>query len=424
MTENRSQVRVVVTGLGAITPIGLNIRELRQALREGRSGVSFIQQFDCSPVDAKTGKHQFSTRIAAEVQGFDPHKILRKAHRFDRASQLAMAAGQMAIEDAGLKIENASQRSIGVVVGTGMGDMRTVEAGMEVLFTTGAHRIPPTSLLKVLPSSLAANLASFLGTRGPNLGISTACASSTHAVGEACWMIRRGDAVAVIAGGAEAAITPLTVASFGAMRVLSRRNECPQEASRPFDRDRDGFVIGEGAGMLVLENLASAQARGAKIYAEILGYGATADTRHPADLSPDVEECARAMRIAIERAGVPVEVIDYVNAHGTSTLSNDTAETSALKAVLGPHAYRVPISAIKSMVGHLLSASGAVELIATLLAMDEQVAYPTINLSSADPECDLDYVSHQARTVPIHIALKNSFGLGGHNASLVLRRWE
>lgn len=415
---------VVVTGIGTITPTGLNHCAFRQSLLEGKSGIGPITQFDCNALDPATGELQFSTRIAAEVKGFDPATFLRKPQRFDRASQLAVAAAQMAIQDAGIEIQNGRPERIGIVLGTGMGDMRTVEYGIQLLLTKGAQRLPPTALPKVLPSLLVANVTAYVGARGPNLGISTACASSTHALGEAYWMIRRGDADIVFAGGAEAAITPLTIGAFAAMRVLSRRNESPEHASRPFDRDRDGFVMGEGAGLLVLESFQSAHARGARIYAEILGYGATADAHHPSDMKPDVEECARAIRLALDRAGLAKDAIDYVNAHGTSTPSNDLAETQALKQVFGPHAYKIPISATKSMVGHLLSGSGAVELIATILAMQDQVAYPTINLANADPECDLDYVPDQARPARIDVALKNSFGLGGHNACLVLRRWD
>ena len=418
-----TDVRVVVTGMGAVTPIGLTLSEFRDGLFAGRSGVGPITQFDCDVKDPATGEPQFATRIAAEVKGFAPETFLRKPHRYDRAAQFALAAGRMAMDDAGLTIEEDRAGRIGVVVGTGMGDMRTVESAIALLQTKGARRLPPTGLPKVLPNSLAANIAIFLGARGPNIGISSACASSTHAVGEAYWMIRRGDADLMVAGGAEAAITPLTIGAFSAMRVMSRRNDDPPGASRPFDRDRDGFVMGEGAGLLILERLESARARGARIYAEVIGYGMTADAYNIADMRPDAAEPARAMRLALRRAGVAPEAVDYINAHGTATRTNDAVETLAIKEVLGPRARQVPVSATKSMVGHLLSGSGAVELIATILAIRDQRVHPTINLSAPDPECDLDYVPSVARSHPIQIALKNSFGFGGHNAALAFRRW-
>jgi 3-oxoacyl-[acyl-carrier-protein] synthase II len=305
-----------------------------------------------------------------------------------------------------------------------MGDMRTVEEGMTIMRDRGAEQIPPTGLLKVIPSSLPAHLAIHFGMRGPSFGVSSACASSTHAIGEAYRMIQRGDADVVLAGGAEASVTPLTVASFAAMQVLSRQNEPPYSTPRPFDRRRDGCVIGEGSGMLVLERLESARERGARIDAEVVGYGLTADAFHAGAMRPDAEECARAIRQALASAGVEAEQIDHVNAHGTATLSNDRVETLALRSALGPHAAEAPVSATKSMTGHLLSAGGAVETIAAVLAILTQKMHPTVNLTESDPECDLDYVPGMARVRSVRYALKNSFGFGGHNAVLVLKRWE
>lgn len=417
-------VRVVVTGIGAVTPIGLTVEEYRKSLIAGRSGVGPISQFDCNVTDPATGEPQFATRIAAEVKGFKPELHLPKPQRYDRASQFGIRAAQMAAEDAGLAPEELKSTNTGAFIGTTVGDMQTIETALTVLHSRGARRLLPTYLPKVLPSTLVANLCMYLGTQGPSMGISSACASSTHAVGEAYWCIRRGDAERMVAGGADACITPLTVGSFTAMRAMSRRNESPETASRPFDRERDGFVIGEGAGLLILETLESAKRRGARIYAEILGYGASADAYHLTDMNPKLAQCAQAMRKALERARIDPEKIDYINAHGTSTPTNDAVETLAIKEVFGSRAYKIPISSTKSMIGHLMGASGGAELIAVILGLQSQEVHPTINLRNPDLACDLDYVAEGARPHPMEYVLKNSFGLGGHNASLVLRRWR
>jgi len=424
VSENGRWPRVVVTGIGAVTPIGLDAASFRAALYEGRSGVTPITQFDAEVPDPATGEPQFTTRIAAEVRGFEPRTLLKKPHRYDRASQLALAAAGMALADAGLRHESPDTAEMGVVLGTGGGDSASFTESADVLRRRGARRISPLALPRYLASSLPANVAIHLGAHGPNLGISTACASGAHAVGEAFWIIRRGDTDRVLAGGAEAAITPLAMAGFAAMRVLSRRNHDPEGASRPFDAGRDGFVMGEGAAMLLLESLDSARARRAPIRAEVLGYGLSADAYSATHLRPDGAECARAMRRALQVAGLAPEAVDFVNAHGTATPQNDATETQAVKAVLRDRAREVPINATKSMIGHLMSAGAAAEILATVFALEDQRVHPTRNLERPDPRCDLDYVAGAARRAPIRVAMKNSFGLGGHNAVLLLRRWE
>lgn len=418
-----TDVRVVVTGLGVIAPTGKDTTSFGESLCRGVSGVRTITQFDCNVRDPRTGNYQFASRIAGEVPDFQPESFLPRANRYDRASQLAIYAARMAFESAGLDSASWDAGSVGVVMGTGMGDMRTVEAGTATLLSRGANHIPPTYLPKVLPSLVPGNVSIFFGLNGPSLGLSSACASATHATGEAYWMLRRGDARILLAGGAEASITPLTVASFSVLRVMSCRNDDPRAASRPFDLGRDGFVIGEGSGMLVLETLDSAKSRGAHIYAEILGYGLTSDAFHASSMRPDGAQCARAIRLALERARISPDDISYINAHGTSTRMNDILETRAIKQALGEQARRIPVSATKSMTGHLMSGAGSVELVACILMMRDQVIHPTINLGTPDPECDLDYVPGVARQKPVDIILKNSFGFGGQNAVLVLKRW-
>lgn len=416
--------RVVVTGLGVIAPNGNDLASFHENLCKGVSGVGPISRFDCSVRDPRTGESQFSSRIAGEVRDFHPETFLQKASRYDRASQFAIYAGRMALGNAGLEAAPLNPEDIGVVMGTGMGDMSAVETGMAILATKGAKYLPPTSLPKALPSLVPGNVAIFFGFNGPNLGVSSACASTTHAVGEAYWMLRRGEARAILAGGAEASITPLTVGSFASLRVMSSRNDDPPRASRPFDSARDGFVIGEGSGMLVLETLESAKARGAEIWAEIVGFGLSCDAFHVSSMRPDGGQCARAIRLAMDRARVRPDQVSYINAHATSTRMNDVVETQAIHQALGSHARTTLVSATKSMIGHLLAAAGGVELVASILAIRHQVIHPTINLECPDPECDLDYVPLQAREQPVEIVLKNSFGFGGQNAVLVLKRWR
>ncbi len=419
-----NSTRVVITGLGAVTPIGNSAEEFGRSLFAGVSGTGPITHFDCEVRDPRTNRHQFTTRIAGEVKDFDPRTVVDRPERLDRATHFALAAVDMALTDAGLTAQTIVPERTGVVVGTGMGDMATIEGGIEQILKGSARRIRPTALPKVLPSSLPGNVAIRLGSRGVTMGISTACASSTHAVGEAYWVIRRGDADVVMAGGAEAAITPLSMASFGAMRVLSRNNEHPEKASRPFDARRDGFVMGEGSGLMVVESLQSARDRGARIYAEILGYNATSDAFHATGMRADVSEYIRVMAQAMEMGGVKVEEIDSINAHGSSTPMNDSVETRAIRKVFGERVYQIPVNATKSMTGHLLSAGAAIEIIAVLLSFEKQQLHPTINYEVPDPECDLDYVVDGKRSFPLKTVLKNSFGMGGHNSALVLRRWE
>ncbi len=419
-----NDTRVVITGLGAVTPIGNNAEEFGRSLFEGVSGTGPITHFDCEVRDPRTDRHQFTTRIAGEVKDFDPHTVAQRPERLDRATHFAFAAADMALSDAGLTTQTIVPERTGVVVGTGMGDMVTIEGGIELILKGSTRRIRPTALPKVLPSSLPGSVAIRLGSRGVTMGISTACASSTHAVGEAYWVIRRGDADVVMAGGAEAAITPLSLAAFGAMRVLSRNNEEPEKASRPFDARRDGFVMGEGSGLMVIERLESAQRRGAHIYAEILGYKATSDAFHATGMRADVSEYVRVMTQAMEMGGVGAAEIDSVNAHGSSTPMNDAVETKAIKAVFGERVHEIPVNATKSMTGHLLSAGAGIEIIAVLLSFEKQRVHPTINYEAPDPECDLDYVVDGSRDMTLNTVLKNSFGMGGHNSALVLRRWE
>ena len=415
--------RVVITGLGIVSPIGSDLDTFQDALFSGKSGIGPISLFDADVREPNSERHQFTTRIAGEVKDFDPNTISDRPQRLDRATQLAFSASDMALSDAGLTTSSIVPERTGVIVGTGIGDMNTIETGFENLAKGAVRRIRPTALPKVLPSSLPGNIAIRLGSRGVTMGISTACASSTHAIGESYWVIRRGDADIILSGGAEAAITPLTIGAFGAMRVLSRDNSLPSRASRPFDGKRDGFVMGEGAGLQVLESLKSAQKRGARIYAEILGYAATSDAFHATGMRADVAEYMRAMSQALEMAAIDRNDIDYINAHGSSTPMNDAAETRAIREVFGDRAYKIPVSATKSMTGHLLSAGAAIEVIATISSMERQCVHPTINHSKPDPDCDLDYVVEGSRKSRLDTALKNSFGMGGHNASLVLRRW-
>ncbi len=407
--------RVVVTGVGAITPLGNDIESTWQAILHGVSGAGPITAFDTEA---------FDVRFACEVKGFDPHAFMdrRVAKHLDRFAQLAVAAAKMAYTDSGLEITPESSPDVGVVIGSGIGGMATWEKQTAILLERGPHRVSPY-LIPMLISDMAAGQVSIeLGARGPNMSIVTACASSGNAIGEATEMIRRGSAKVMITGGAEATITPLAIAGFSSMKALSERNDDADHASRPFDRGRDGFVMGEGAGVLVLEEYEHARARGARIYGEILGYGATGDAYHMT--APDAE--GRGAITAIERAlrqaqCLPAQ-IDYVNAHGTSTPANDRIETMAIKQVFGDAAGRVPISSTKSMTGHLLGAGGAVELIFCLRTIAEGVVPATINYCEPDPECDLDYVPNTPRQVHVDIAMSNSFGFGGHNASLIVGR--
>jgi 3-oxoacyl-[acyl-carrier-protein] synthase II len=409
--------RVVITGLGAVTPIGMGCQEFWTSAQEGRSGVGPITFFDAS---------QHSTQIAAEVKNFDPSQFMDKkeARRMDRFAQFGVAAARMALEDAALTITADNRDRVGVYVGSGIGGINTWEAEVATLLQKGPGRVSPFMVPMMIPDMAASQISITFGARGPNVAEVAACASASYAIAHAAVLIQRGEADAMISGGAEAAITPLAVAGFGNMRALSRRNDEPSKASRPFDANRDGFVLGEGAGVLILESLSSATKRGAKIYAELVSYGLTSDAYHITAMDDKAEGAVRAMRDALNRAGVTPSEVDYINAHGTSTELNDKTETFAIKKVLGDHAYHVPISSTKSEIGHLLGASAAVGLLATVMAIQDQILPPTINYETPDPECDLDYVPNVARPARVEVALSNSFGFGGHNACLLVKKFE
>ncbi|MFB0545340.1 MAG: beta-ketoacyl-ACP synthase II [Anaerolineae bacterium] len=407
--------RVVVTGMGAITPAGNDVPTMWEALKEGRSGVGPITHFDAS---------ELNTQIAAEVKDFDPkeHFGHKEARRLDRVVQFALVASKEALEDAQLVINDGNAEEIGVVIGSGIGGISTLLEQVKVMDTRGPRRVSPFLIPMIIPDTSAGQVAISFGAKGPNMAVVSACATGANAIGEAAEMIRRGAAQAMICGGTEAAIQPIAVAGFSIMQALSTRNDEPERASRPFDAERDGFIMGEGAGVLILESLAHARARGARIYGEVVGYGSTADAYHITAPAEKGEGGTRAMRMALKSAGLEPEEIDYINAHGTSTKLNDIGETVAIKNVFGPHAYRLPISSTKSMIGHLLGAAGAVEAIASIKALEEGLIHPTINYEHPDPECDLDYVPNTARPAELHTVMSNSFGFGGHNACLIFRK--
>jgi 3-oxoacyl-[acyl-carrier-protein] synthase II len=408
--------RVVVTGLGALTPIGNTTDEFWSGLSEGRSGIGPITRFD------STG---YPTRIAGEVKGFDELKYIDKkeARRLDPYLKYALACAVMAVEDAGLGAGKVDPTRFGVLIGSGIGGISTLLDGQDALRARGPDRTSPF-LIPMLIVNMAAGLVSMrFGAKGPNSAVVTACATGNHALGDAMRIIQRGEADVMIAGGAEAIIVPLTMAGFCAMKAMSTRNEEPEKASRPFDLNRDGFVCGEGGGVVILEALEHAVRRDARIYAEIIGYGMTADAHHMTAPDPEGDGAARAMQAALDDAGLVAGDVDYINAHGTSTQYNDKFETLAIKRVFGDHAGRLAVSSTKSMTGHLLGAAGGVEAIATVLALQRGVLPPTINYETPDPECDLDYVPNQARKHDVEIALSNAFGFGGTNATLAFRRY-
>jgi len=409
--------RVVVTGLGPVTPIGVGIEPYWDALANGRSGVGPITLFDAS---------FHSTKIAAEVKNFDPADYMEpsEARRMDRFVQLAVAAAKIAVADAQLVIDEGNRNRVGVLVGSGIGGCNTWETQHKVLLEKGPGRVSPFFVPMLIADMGSGQISILLGARGPNLAVVTACATGTHAIGDAYNIIRRGEADVMLAGGAEAAICPLATAGFCSAKAMSTRNDDPERASRPFDAERDGFVMGEGAGVVVLESLEYAQARGAKIYAEMIGYGMSGDGYHITAPAPDGEGAVRCMNSAIANAQIKAEDVDYVNTHGTSTDLGDKYETAAIKTVFGEHAYKMPVSSTKSMMGHLLGAAGAVEAIACMLAMGRGLIPPTINYEFPDPDCDLDYVPNKARKADLKITLSNSFGFGGHNASIIMRKFS
>ena len=409
--------RVVVTGVGVVSPVGIGPREFWKSLCEGISGVGAITRFDAS---------SYPVRIAAEVKGFDPLQYLEKKDlkKMDLFIQYGLAAGLMSAEDARLQVTPENSHRIGVLVGAGIGGLWAIEEQHKILMSRGPSRISPHFIPSLFTNLAAGQISIRLGAKGPNSCVATACATGTHAIGDSFKIIQRGAADVMIAGGCESAITPLALAGFSAMRALSARNDDPPMASRPFDAQRDGFVMGEGAGILILEELNHALSRGVPIYAEVSGYGMSGDAYHITATPPGGEGAVRCMRSALEDAGVGPEEVDYINAHGTSTGYNDLAETQAIKAVFGDHAYRLPVSSIKSMIGHLLGAAGAVEAAATALTIKDGILPPTINYEFPDPGCDLDYVPNRARKAEVRYALSNSFGFGGTNASLILKRFE
>lgn len=409
--------RIVITGMGAITPIGTGVADFWDALKSGKSGVGPITHFDTT---------DYTTKFAAEIADFDPEQYAERkdAKRMDRFAQLAVGASRLAFEDSGLEVTPDNAGRVGVLIGSGIGGTGTWEEQHATFLERGPRRVSPF-FVPMLISDMAAGMVSILfGLKGPNLGIVTACASATHAIGEAAHIIKRGDADVMLAGGSEAAITAMAVAGFCAARALSTRNDDPAHASRPFDLNRDGFVMGEGAGVMVVEALDHALARGATIYGEVTGFGMSGDAYHITAPAPGGEGAARSMAAALKSAGIRPEDIDYINAHGTSTEDNDKIETEAIKTVFGDYAYKVPISSSKSMTGHLLGAAGAVEGMACLCAIRDGIIPPTINYETPDPECDLDYVPNQARKLDVKVAMSNSFGFGGHNATLVFARFS
>ena len=409
--------RVVLTGLGALTPVGNTTEEFWSALKQGKSGVGPITRFDA------TG---YPTRIAGEVRGFDEGKYVDKkeARRLDPYLKYAIATSVMAVEDAALDPAKVDGTRFGVLIGSGIGGITTLIEGEDVRRTKGVDRVSPF-VIPMLIVNMAAGLVSMrFGARGPNSSVVTACATGNHAIGDAYKIIQRGDADVMIAGGAEAMIVPLTIAGFCSMKAMSTRNDEPEKASRPFDAGRDGFVCGEGAGIVVLEAIEHAIRRDARIYGEIVGYGMTADAHHMTAPDPEGDGATRAMQLALAAAGIEPGAVGYVNAHGTSTPYNDKFETIAIKRVFGEHARKVAVSSTKSMTGHLLGAAGGIEAIATTLAIYHGLLPPTINYDTPDPECDLDYVPNQARKVDVEYALSNAFGFGGTNATLAFRRYR
>ena len=408
--------RVVVTGLGAITPIGNTLAEYWEGLLVGRNGIGPITLFDASRHDC---------RIAGEVKGFDPHQYMerKEAKRMDRFAQFGICASKQTLADAQFAINDLNAEQVGVIIGTGIGGLKVLEDQQEVYLNRGPSRCSPFMIPMMIANMAAGLTAIHTGAKGPNNCTVTACAAGSNAVGDAFRLVQRGYAQAMICGGTEAAVTPLSVAGFAAARAVSTRNDSPETACRPFDRDRDGFILGEGSGILLLEELEHALSRGAKIYAEIIGYGMTCDAYHMTSPVPGGEGAARAIQMAMKDAGITPEQVSYINAHGTSTTANDSTETAAIKKALGESAYKVAVSSTKSMTGHLLGGSGGIEAVATVMAIANDHIPPTINLKNPDPACDLDYVPNQSRAQTVDVALSNSFGFGGHNVTLAFRKF-
>ncbi len=409
--------RVVVTGLGVVSPVGLNVSDFWKSLCEGKSGIDKITRFDAS---------HFDTRIAAELKGFSPESFMdrKDVKRSDPFVHYAVAASTEAVLDSGLDLESVRKERVGVILGTGIGGIGTFESQHSVLLEKGPSRVSPFFIPMMIGDMAAGQVSMKFLAKGPNYATVSACASGAHALGDALRILQRGDADVMIAGGTEATIGPMAMAGFCSMKAMSTRNDEPQKASRPFDKMRDGFVMGEGAGIAILEALTHAQARGATIYCELAGYGATADAYHLTAPAEDGEGAARAMTIALEDAGLPPESVDYINAHGTSTPLNDKLETVAVKAVFGEHAKKLVLNSTKSMTGHLLGAAGGIEFAACVLSIRDSIIPPTINYEFPDEECDLDCVPNVARKQPVNLVLTNSLGFGGHNATLAVKKFH
>ncbi|MFA6174595.1 MAG: beta-ketoacyl-ACP synthase II [Kiritimatiellales bacterium] len=408
--------KVVITGMGAVTPIGNNLAEFWEGLKTGRPGGARITQIE--------NLEGFTTTIAAEVKNFNPELYISKkeVRKMDLFTQYGLAASMMAVQDSGLDFTKEDLERIGVIVSTGIGGLQIMEASQDIYRERGPGRLSPFVIPVMITNIVAGHVAIQYGLKGPNFCVTSACASGTHSIGEALRIIQHGEADVMITGGTEGAITPLGVGGFCALRALTTRNDDPARASRPFDLNRDGFLIGEGAGVLVIESEEHAKARGAKIYCELAGYGRTCDGHHITAPDPDATQAARGMRLAFEDAGLKAEDIDYINAHGTSTSLNDKGETLAIKKALGDHAYKVAVSSTKGMTGHMLGAAGGVEAIVCAMAIKEGLIPPTINYETPDPDCDLDYVPNVARKTEVRAALSNSLGFGGHNATLCFKK--
>ena len=414
---NNINNRVVITGIGVLSPLGMDLTSNWEGLIAGKSGIDYITLFDTE---------SFETKFAGEVKGFEPtnHINRKDARHMDRFTQMAVVASFQAVEQSGIQIDHSNEDNIGIIIGSGIGGLTTMFQQARILIERGPDRISPFLAPMMIADMAAAQVSISLGVKGPNMCTTSACSSSADAIGVAYELIRRGDTQAAIAGGSETIVNPIGIAAFNALRAISTRNDAPQQASRPFDAERDGFVIGEGACSLILEDLDYARKRGANILAEIIAYGASADAYHITQPLEDGGGAAKAMQLALKKAGLVPDGIDYINAHGTSTPLNDKMETTAIKTVFGDHAHRIPISSTKSMVGHLIGTAGAFEAAVCIMAIQRGIIPPTINLTNPDPECDLDYVPNVARQVEINTALSNSFGFGGHNSVLIFRKYS
>ena len=409
--------RVVITGAGLVSPVGIGVEASWEALKAGKSGIALITQFDAT---------EFATKIAGEVKGFEPEDWMppKEVKKMDRFIHLGLAAAQMALKDSGLEVTEANAERVGVIVGSGMGGLPAIERYTKIVNERGPRRISPFFIPMAIINLASGQISMSIGAKGPNSSPVTACATGNHSIGDAFRLVQTNRADAMICGGTESVITPLGIGGFNAMKALSTRNDEPERASRPFDLNRDGFVMGEGSGVLIIEEMESAKKRGANIIAEIVGYAMTADAYHMSSPAPEGEGGARCMKLALEDGGMNPGEVGYINAHGTSTKFGDELETMAIKTVFGDHAYKLAVSSTKSMTGHLLGAAGGLESVATALSLRDGVVPPTINLETPDPECDLDYVPNQAREIALDCALTNSFGFGGTNACLVFKRFK